>query len=64
MLNLTKKADLEDVKVLNIDPYSSDPSMANTDVYGSIVFIYNDNMSEEQVILTRQGNYLYYIKSA
>ena len=62
MLNLTKKADLEDVKVLNIDQYSSDPSKANTDVYGSIVFIYNDNMSEEQVILTRQGNYLYYIK--
>lgn len=61
MLNLTKKADLEDVKVLNIDPYVG-TSKENTDVYGSIVFIYNDNMSEEQIILTRQGYHLYYIK--
>ena len=59
MLNLTKKADLEDVKVLNIDPYVG-TSKENTDVYGSIVFIYNDSITEEQIILTRQGNNLYY----
>lgn len=62
MLNLTKKSDLDDIKVLNFDPYASDPSKANTDVYGSIVFIYNDSITEEQIILTRQGNNLYYSK--
>lgn len=60
LINLTKGANLVDIDTLNIDPYSGDPAKANTDVYSTVVFTYNDNVEERRVAITRQGSYLYY----
>ena len=62
LINLTKDSTLYDIKVLDYDPLASDPTLNRKDVYDSIVFRYNDNDIKKDVLLTRQGNYLYYDK--
>ena len=62
LINLTKDSTLYDIKVLDHDPLAADPTLHDTDVHDSIVFRYDDNGIKKDVLLTRQGKYLYYDK--
>ena len=62
LLKLTKDSTLNDVKVLDYDPLAADPALRDKDVHDSIVFRYDDNGIKKDVLLTRQGKYLYYDK--